>query len=103
MSAVEELNVLERFNFEDLLMNIPSLPAEAEEKMLQCLLLKLQLTLPALKDSNKSLTTVDIIEHAISYIRQLWKMLEENEDTNEATIKNSLLPSNKCTISFLAS
>ena len=51
----------------------------SEDSMLEKLLLKLKLSIPAFqKESKLETTTVDIIEHAILYIRKLWKILEDD-------------------------
>jgi len=52
----------------------------SEDIMLQSLLTKLKHSLPALqKQPTSELTTIDIIEHTILYIRELCRILEENE------------------------
>ena len=101
MSATEESNEVDSFNFDKFILNVPPLPQDTEEKLLESLLTKLKLTLPALKESSKSLTTIDIIEHAILYIRQLWSMLEDNGYPNDSNLENKFSPSNKLGISFL--
>ena len=75
-----------------------------EDVTLQKLLTKLKLSLPALKKQPTSeLTTVDIIEHTILYIRELWKILEENDPSPGIEDTASVLsPTKHLKFSYLA-
>ena len=58
--------------------------AEPEEVLLEQLLTQLQRILPSLRSASRStLTTVEILEHAILYIRELWQTLDGNKTAEE--------------------